>query len=187
MFNIGKTQQRWAVYQAYGTISDQVTGGQTTSWARGGSGYCVYLNPSSTTNPLVWEFYVPVTASTSFTLSFYHKITSGFNGSLKVTIYDSDDDYTKLLDAESVTFTDDGAWHQYTSTSVTPTNTGFCRVKIEAYNGSTTGDIGIDDISVSAGSSVDLGDLNRYKDELIVIDGSGTGSGSSEHSWGFVQ
>lgn len=115
--------------------------------ARGGSGNCLKMNPSKTTVPLNYEFLVPVTAATEFSLSFWHKITASFNGSVEVTIFDSDDDVTELLSAESVTLTDDASYHQYVSTAVEPTSTGFCRVLIAVKDGSTTGDVYIDDLA----------------------------------------
>jgi hypothetical protein len=121
---------------------------ETGANARGGSGTCMKMNPSSTTINLSYEFLVPVTAATLFTLNFYHKITTDYNGSVKVTIFDSDDDATVLLNAESVSLTNDGSYHQYTSTGCTPTNTGFCRVIIDVLDGSTSGDVYIDDIAV---------------------------------------
>ena len=95
-----------------------------------------------------WYFYVPVTASTAFTLSFWHKIASGFSGLVKCSIYDTDQS-TLLLTSQAVTLTDDGAYHQYTATQVTPTDTGMCLVRIEVQkdSGDTTEAIYIDDIS----------------------------------------
>jgi hypothetical protein len=118
--------------------------------ARGGSGACLKMNPGSTTLPLAYEFLIPVTAATEFTLSFWHKISTDYNGSVKVTIYDSDDDATILLNAETVSLTNDGSYHQYTSTGCTPTDTGFCRCVINVLDGATTGDVYIDDMTVAA-------------------------------------
>lgn len=141
-----------------GTISDPVTNGQTSAYAKGGSGICAVLNPASQTYPLQWEFCVPVTAATQFTLKFYiTKTTSGFNGSVKVTIFDSNDDNTKLLNQETINNAliplNDGVgddWtYQYSAPPVTPTNTGFCRVLVEVLDGAATGDILIDDLSVA--------------------------------------
>jgi hypothetical protein len=136
----------------YGVLSDQITGGQAASWARGGSGLCVYFDPSSATagQTLDMEFLVPVTAATAFQLKFYVKTTQTSNGpTLKGTILNSNDDMTKLLDAENVVLTSASAWTLYTATSVTPTNTGFCRVLLQCLNGSSTGDVGVDDVSVA--------------------------------------
>lgn len=142
----------------YGTISDQITNGQTAAYAKGGSGICVALNPTSTTYPLHWEFWIPVTAATQFTLKFYPtKTVSGFDGTVKVSIYDSDDDQTLLLNEESIAVasipyndgTGDDWTYQYSATPVTPTNTGFCRVIVAVVNGATSGDILIDSVSVT--------------------------------------
>ncbi len=128
-----------------GTVSKE-----TGANARGGSGSCIKFNPSATGADLTYQFLVPVTAAEEFTLNFWHKITSSYNGTVKVTIYDSDDDTTVLLNAESVSLTDDGNYHQYTSTGCTPTDTGFCRVKINVRDGAVTGDVYIDDMTVVA-------------------------------------
>jgi hypothetical protein len=133
----------------YGTISDQVTGGQTGAWANGGSGLCIYLNPSSATagTTLEAEFKIPVIASTDPQLKFYVKKTSSAaTCTLTMDIYDSDDDVTKLVDGASITLTD--TWAEYASASISPTKTGYCRVVVKALDGGTTGDIGIDDISI---------------------------------------
>lgn len=166
--------------------------------ARGGSGTCAGLTPTSVSFPGYWDFFVPATPGTSLTVSFYHKISSGFNGTLKVSIYDVEDGDT-LLNQESVTLVDDGAYHLHTCTTVTPgtvessssslssssstavsssssssssqslssssssssSNTsssssssleptvGLCRVRLIAQNGSVSGSIFVDDISVS--------------------------------------
>lgn len=149
--NHDNTPGSYKTWKRYGTISDQITGGQNAAWARGGSGTCVYLDPSSTTagETLNWEFFIPVTAATSTQLLFYHKETNAsFNGSLSVTVYDSDDDTTLLLNAEAISsFSTD--WALYTSTAFTPTQTGFCRVIVKALNGSTSADVGIDDVQLA--------------------------------------
>jgi hypothetical protein len=44
----------------------------------------------------------------------------------------------------SVTLTD--SWAEYTSASMTPTITGFIKITLKAFDGSTTGEIGVDDI-----------------------------------------
>lgn len=112
--------------------------------ARGGSGTAVKLSPTSATDPLLWTFLVPATASTAFTLGIWHRITSSFPGSMTVTVYDTDNT-TQLVNAGSVTLTDDGVYHQYTSGSLTPTATGFCRVVIKILGAS--GSIYLDDVS----------------------------------------
>ena len=156
--NLGHVSGRHFSQNYWGYILDQITNGQTAAYAKAGSGICVAINPTSQTYPETWEFYVPVTAATQFTLKLYiTKTTSGFNGSVKVSIYDSDDDYTKLLDQETINNAsiplNDGSgddWtYQYSATPVTPTNTGFCRVVIDVIDGASTGDILIDDVSVA--------------------------------------
>lgn len=89
------------------------------------------------------------TTDLSFSLSFYHKISSGFNGSMKVTIYDTDQT-SVLLNSETVTLVDDGYYHRYLSTLVTPSATGLCLVRIETLQGahSSTDAIYIDDVVI---------------------------------------
>jgi len=157
----GNVAGRHKSFITNGEIKDQITGGYTAAYAKGGSGTCVCLDPKSTTagQTLNWEYYIPVTAATAFNHKFYiTKTAAGFNGTVSVTIYDSDDDYTTLLDAAAITIgdipTNDGTgddWtYQWASGSLTPTDTGFCRVVVSVLDGSTTGDILIDDVSTVA-------------------------------------
>ena len=147
-FGIGGTQYTGSLIQGgRGTRSVDLTR-ETGANARGGSGTCAKLSPTSTTVWGYWNFYVPGTISTQFTLSFYHKITSGFNGLVKVSIFDADEG-SALLSSQAVTLTDDAAYHQHTCTAVTPTATGLCRVRIEVQDGSTTGDVYIDDFGIA--------------------------------------
>lgn len=128
---------------SYATLAKEI-GAQ----ARGGSGTCAKLTPTSTTEWGYWHFYVPVTAATEFTLSFYHKIASGFNGLLKCSIYDTDQTTLKNI-SEAVSLTDDGDYYQFSATPVTPTATGYCLVRIEAIQGAhgISDAIYIDDVS----------------------------------------
>lgn len=123
---------------------------ETGANARGGSGTCAKLTPTSAVTYGYWDFYVPVTAATAFTLSFYwKKSAAGFNGLLKVSIWDTDQSTLKN-DAESVDITAaDTDYHQFSATAVTPTATGFCRVRLEIIDGGTTGFLYIDDIVVA--------------------------------------
>jgi hypothetical protein len=151
--NHDQTTGRFKSWFFYGEIGDQITvGGLAASDANGGSGTSIYFDPSSTTagNTLDWEFFIPVTASTAFVLKFYVKTLQTTNGpTLTCTIYDSDDDNTKLLDASSVTLT--GSWAQVSMSSCTPTDTGFCRVVLSALkgSGSETQALMVDDVSVT--------------------------------------
>lgn len=124
---------------------------ETGANARGGSGTCAKLTATSTTLYGYWEFYVPATASTPFTFSLYYKAfhtTTAWNGTLDVSIYDTDDSTLKNTN-ESVSITDDGAYHQFSATSVTPTATGLCRVVVRVKNGSDSGGVYIDDIATA--------------------------------------
>lgn len=124
---------------------------ETGANARGGSGTCAKLTATSTTQYGFWEFYVPATATTAFTFSLYYKAfhtTTAWNGTLDVSIYDTDDTTLKNTN-ESVSITDDAAYHQWSATAVTPTATGLCRVTIRVKNGSDSGGVYIDDIAVA--------------------------------------
>lgn len=127
----------------YATIAKE-----TSANARGGTGTCAKFSPTSTTSWGYWHLYVPVTAATAFVLNFYHKISTNWNGQLKVTIYDTDQT-TVLLSSQSITLTNDAAYHSYISTQVTPTSTGMCLLRLEIIDGSTTGYVFIDDIGIT--------------------------------------
>lgn len=135
-----------------GVASDQITAGYAASWAYGGSGLCLVLNPSQTVagrelryGKTVRELGVKVTGGTLYKLAFMVKKSSAASTcTLKVSVFDSDDDCTKLVDQVTVTLTD--AWAQFLSASFTPTVTGACRILLEALDGATTGDIGVDNI-----------------------------------------
>lgn len=142
----GSTASRWLRRQNNGVISDQVTGGQTEAWSYGGAGLCQYYDPSSQTSPLFDVFYVPCTAAQGIQIHFQAKKTSAeADCALMITI--SGCGITPVRRA-SVSLTD--AWAEYTSSTVTPDTTGFLRVLVEVMDGSTTGDVGIDDIHYAA-------------------------------------
>ena len=146
----------WFADLDYHTVAGGDTYGEVTlskeegANARGGSGACAKLLPLSTTVYGYWYWYLPVTASTAFTMTFWYWCTSGFNGEIKVTIYDTDQ--TTVLDASrDVGETADGSWRQYAGHEVTPTATGLCLVRIEILQGahSAADVIYIDDIAVA--------------------------------------
>ncbi len=134
-----------------GTASASATlAKETGAAARGGSGTCAKLSPTSRNSYGYWDFYVPATAATPFTLSFYWaKSAAGFNGLLKVSIWDTDQ-LTLKNSSESVDITTaDTNYHQFSATAVTPAATGVCRVRLEIVDGSTTGFLYIDDITIA--------------------------------------
>jgi hypothetical protein len=146
----------WFADLDYHTVAGGDTYGEVTlskeegANARGGSGACAKLLPLSTTVYGYWYWYLPVTASTAFTMTFWYWCTPGFNGEIKVTIYDTDQ--TTVLDASrDVGETADGSWRQYAGHEVTPTATGLCLVRIEVLQGahSAADVIYIDDIAVA--------------------------------------
>jgi len=138
----GGVADRWYRDHKYGIASDQITGGQDAAWANGGSGLCQYLNPSSTTYYLPEVFYIPCTAATPVQCLFSVKKTSA--AATCTLTFSAMGSGITAIDQASVTLTD--AWAEYTSASMTPTEDGFIRIELRAKDGSTTGDIGIDDI-----------------------------------------
>lgn len=126
---------------------------ETGANARGGIGTCAKLSPTSDSTWGYWWFYLPTEGQIPIRLSFWHKVSAGFTGQLKVTIFDTDDvDRTdKLLDAEVVTLYDDATYHQHLCANITPMQTGLCLVRIEVIDGSGagTGDIFIDDFGLA--------------------------------------
>lgn len=136
---------RWRMDMSSGVVSDQITGGQAAALARGGSGLCLYFNPTSQDYPLLWHCYAPVTAGVAQTLQFYVKKTS--SGADSTLAYNVSGCGVDIVQA-SVSLTD--SWALHTSAEFTPTYTGMVRIDFFAYDGSTTGDIGIDDISLVA-------------------------------------
>jgi hypothetical protein len=121
---------------------------ETGANARGGSGNCAKFVPSSTTSEGYWHFFVPADSGTPFTLTLWHKIASGFNGSLAFFIYDIDQ--TTILRNGSITLTDDGTYHQFTSLSATASSTGLCLVRIVFTQGThgSNDAIYIDDVTI---------------------------------------
>jgi hypothetical protein len=138
---------RYVIEKMYGTISDHITGGQAAGWAYGGSGLSLYFNPSSTVINcfLPHTFLMPVVSGTEYKLHMQViKTSAAANCTLKCTITGAG---ITVVEAESVTLTD--SWAEYLSTSFTPTFNGYVRVELIALDGSTTGDIGVDDIHLA--------------------------------------
>ena len=137
-----------------GAASNEATLTKDTTHARGGTGTCALFTPTSLDNWGYWHFYVPATVGLPFVLSFWHRISTNWNGSLAVTIYDTDQT-TKLLTSEAVTLTNDGAYHQQLCTQCIPTSAGtsttvgMCLVRIEIKDGTTTGYVYIDDVGAA--------------------------------------
>ena len=131
-----------------GSVSGAVTLTRVTgSQAYGGSGTCAQLTPTSTTAFGYWYFYIPVTGGIAFPFSFYHQISSGWNGILNVTIYDAYLEGTPgVLLSQTVTTIDNGQYNQQLCSAVTPTDTGMCLVVIGIQNGSVSGYVLIDNI-----------------------------------------
>jgi hypothetical protein len=130
-----------------GAASGAATLTKDTTNARGGSGTCAKLVPTSTLNFGYWWFYIPATSTNPFVLSLYHRISTGWNGTLNITIYDVDQ--STQLYTHSITTVNDGGYHQHSCSAVTPANTGVCLVKIGVQDGSVTGYAFIDDVSVA--------------------------------------
>jgi hypothetical protein len=143
MIDLLNANRRFLLASTFGGwITDQVTAGQAESWAHGGDGVCVYMNPISQVYPLEYRFYVPVAANQATTIKFYVKKTSSTaNCTLKLTILGCGT--TPVIDND-VSLTD--TWTEYQSPSLMPTVDGFLTCILWARDGSVTGDIGIDDI-----------------------------------------
>lgn len=116
--------------------------------ARTGSGVCAKFTPTSTIEYGYWHFYVPATEDVPFYVSFFHKSSSGWDGLLKVSIFDTDQT-TFLLESENVTLVDDSAYHLHNCAECTPTTTGMALVRVEIKDGDTTGYIFIDDLNIA--------------------------------------
>lgn len=143
-FDVFNTEGRWKTVFPNGSISDQITGGQNVAWAHGSSGLCMYFDPSSTTIPVRYEFYIPCSPSVPITVSFYVKKTSA-SATCTMTFSTSGCGITPV-DAVSVSLTD--TWVQYTSSSMSPNYTGYIRCVLEVLDGTVTGDIGVDTFSI---------------------------------------
>ena len=134
--NIGVDQNRNFFTWGIGTIS------KDTADAR--SGTCIKFDPTSTTKDLGYRFLVPCTNATAFTVKLYvKKSSSGANCTL--TLSASGSGITPVAN-DSITLTD--TYAQYTSPSMTPNADGFVEIILKAKDGSTTGNIFVDDISL---------------------------------------
>lgn len=186
------TEGRSKHWQHKGIISDNDTASIT---ARGGSGKCLVLDPDSTTEYLAWNtienwiapvsFYIPCTDSTAVTVSFYHKVSASFDGTLLFSVKGAG--VTEVWRG-SVSLTDDNDWHQYTSSSMTPTEDGLIAVTLECKDGSTSGEIYIDDISISAGADISVLDFGEWafgSPSQVMFDATG-GGGTTNDVFGWV-
>ena len=182
------TDNTYKLYSRYGIYSDHVTGGQAADWAYGGSGVSQLFNPTSSTagQTLSYDFSIPVNASTNPQIQFYvRKTSSAANCTLNIDVYDVDD-YTKLVDNASVTLTD--SWAQYSVASISPTRAGYVHVVLKALDGSTTGDIGLDNITYVRSGVTYTEDFSKppmRSVPTLPFDGSGGGasSGAPDSSW----
>lgn len=136
---------RYCAVFYYGKVSDHITGGQTADWAYGETGLSLLLDPSRTYIPLLHEIYLPVKSGTTYQLHFQvRKTSAGADCTMTLDLHNCG---ITPIDDESVTLTD--SWAEHTSSSFTPTRNGFVRAIFKALDGSTTGDIGIDDIHLA--------------------------------------
>jgi hypothetical protein len=144
-FDYLSASNRWKTVRKYGEITDQVTGGQAEAWAYGGSGTCMYFNPNSQVFALPFKTYAPVTASTTYKLQMKVKKTSDAATCTMKIRRISGCGATPIFN-ESVTLTD--SWATFESSSFTPTFSGYMEIEIWAFDGSTTGDIGVDNLTL---------------------------------------
>jgi hypothetical protein len=98
-------------------------------------GACAKIVPSSTSAFCLLDWPVgPVLSTKPFNITFSYKTTPGFNGGMKVTIYDTDGS-TKLLDADVVSVDNDGEYHTLEYGPYTASSDGGCIVAIEVKQG----------------------------------------------------
>lgn len=142
---------KWIAFTGYGMAGDHVTMGQAAEWAYGGSGTSLVLDPllqavgGSSDYPMIYDFYIPAVTGKNYKLSMQVKKTSsGANCTLNTDIFGCG--ITPIID-ESVTLTD--SWAEHLSSQFTTTYTGMIHVMLKAVDGSTTGDIGIDEIKLT--------------------------------------
>jgi hypothetical protein len=141
-----KADNRWKAIGRFGTISDHITGGQAAAWAYGGTGLSMLISPNNQTLPLVHSFRAPVKSGTALKLRMQVcKTASAAGCRLFVSIAGAG---CTPVYREEVTLTD--SWAEYASTSFTPTRNGFITVTLHVYDGATSGDVGIDAITVAA-------------------------------------
>lgn len=145
-FDHYKADDRWKAIGRFGNISDHITGGQAASWAYGGTGLSMLLSPTSQTIPLRHSFIAPVASGSALKLRMQVRKTSAAAG-CRLFVSIAGAGCTPIF-REEVTLTD--SWAEYASSSFTPTRNGFITICLQAYDGSTTGDIGIDEITVAA-------------------------------------
>lgn len=136
-FNIGVDQNRRQFTWGAGTIS-QETGADARS------GTSIKFDPSSQTRELGYRFYVPCTDSQGFQVKLYVKKSSSEANS--TLTFSASGNGISAIDEDSISLTD--TYSQYSSSTMTPTSTGFVEVILRAKDGSTTGDIFVDDITV---------------------------------------
>ena len=123
-----------------GTVSGAATLTRVTGALAYGGGTSAQLTPTSTTAFGYWYFYIPVVGGNSFAFSFYHQISTGWNGILNLTIYDANPTGTPgILLSQTVTTYNNGQYNQQLCSPITPTNTGMCLVVMGIQNGSTSG------------------------------------------------
>jgi hypothetical protein len=127
-----------------GYYGDHVTMGQAAGWAYGGSGTSLVLNPLFTTRTMTYPVYIPVAASKTYKVTF-QKIKSSSGANCTMTIDVDGCGITAIAD-ESVTLTD--SWAKHESANITTTRAGFIRVIFKPLDGTSTGDIGLDEIKV---------------------------------------
>jgi hypothetical protein len=138
-----------------GTASGSLTlSKETGANARGGSGTCAKLLPTSEVTYGFWDFFVKVPAA-EFKLSFYYKsfhTTSAWTGTLEVSLWDSDnylESPPPLLNSVDVAGTYDATYQLWESAAKTAAAEGLCRVRIEIVDGTDNGGVYIDDIVVT--------------------------------------
>ena len=125
-------------------FGDQVTMGQAADWGYGGAGKALVFSPTSTTSAGYRVIYAPVVDGEEYKLTFQvRKTSSGGNSTLSVSIFGAG--VTAVRD-ESVSLTD--SWAKFESTAFTADWSGYVTIVLKFTDGSTSCDIGLDDIKV---------------------------------------
>lgn len=139
----GDASKYWA-NTGYLDFGDHVTMGQAADWGYGGTGKAVLFSPTSTTIPAYHRFMAPVVSGETYKLTFQVRGTTvGGNSSLKVNIFGAG---ITAVRNETVTVTT--SWAKYESTAFTPDTSGYVVILLKFLDGSTSTDIGLDDIAV---------------------------------------
>lgn len=137
-----------------GRATGSATVAKETGEYHGASGSSLKFTPTSESTYGYVDLLIYVTGNAG-KLSFYYKSfkdgASSFNGTVKISMWDSDDPTESpppLLASVDISGTyDETDWYQYQSASKTHAAEGLARIRFEIVDGSDNGGIYIDDIA----------------------------------------